>query len=47
LTNSIKDANISFSGAGWHHYNTFRMLLEGIEGILLMGTELEHLPLCV
>jgi hypothetical protein len=42
LTNSIKDTHVSFSRAGWHHYNTFRMLLESIQGSLLVRAKLEH-----
>jgi hypothetical protein len=47
LLHRIKDTNVGLTTAGREHTNTFRMLLESIQGILLVGTELKHLSLCV
>ena len=47
LLHRIKDTNVGLTTAGRKHTDTFRMLLESIQGILLVGTELNHRSHCV
>jgi hypothetical protein len=42
LLHCIKNTHVGFTASCWKNAYTFRMLQESIQGIMLVGTELNH-----